>query len=82
MNAERYDNAVVETFFKTIKAELLWQRSWRTRRDAEVAIFKYINGFLQSTPSPLSFGMEKPRRRRAKSGLNEQLGRDKTVTGP
>lgn len=23
-----YDNAAVETFFKTIKAELLWQRSW------------------------------------------------------
>ncbi len=22
-----YDNAAVETFFKTIKAELLWQRS-------------------------------------------------------
>ena len=40
-----YDNAAVETFFKTIKAELLWQRSWRTRRDAEIAIFEYINGF-------------------------------------
>ena len=39
-----YD-AAVETFFKTIKAELLWQRSWRTRRDAENAIFEYINGF-------------------------------------
>jgi transposase InsO family protein len=31
-----YDNAAVETFFKTIKAELLWQRSWRTRRDAGI----------------------------------------------
>ena len=40
-----YDNAAVETFLKTIKAELLWQRSWETGRDAEIAIFKYINGF-------------------------------------
>ena len=39
-----YDNAAVETFFKTIKAELIWRRSWDTRRQAEVAIFEYING--------------------------------------
>jgi transposase InsO family protein len=36
-----YDYAVVETFFKTIKAELLWQ----TRREAEIAVINYINGF-------------------------------------
>lgn len=41
----RYDNAAVETFFKTIKAELIWRRSWGTRRQAETAIFQYINGF-------------------------------------
>lgn len=40
-----YDNAAVETFFKTIKAELIWRRSWQTRRQAEMAIFEYINGF-------------------------------------
>ena len=39
------DNAVMETFFKTIKAELIWRRSWQTRRAAEIAIFEYINGF-------------------------------------
>jgi putative transposase len=40
-----YDNAAVETFFKTIKAELIWRHSWETRRSAEMAIFEYINGF-------------------------------------
>lgn len=40
-----YDNASVKTFFNTIKAEPLWRQSWRTRRDAEMAIFEYINGF-------------------------------------
>jgi transposase InsO family protein len=40
-----FDNAPVETFFKTIKAELIWRQSWPTRRQAEAAIFQYINGF-------------------------------------
>ena len=40
-----YDNAAVETFFKTIKAELIWRHTWQTRRQAEAAIFEYINGF-------------------------------------
>jgi putative transposase len=25
-----HDNAVVETFFKTMKAELVWRRTWET----------------------------------------------------
>ena len=40
-----YDNAAVEAFFKTIKAELLWHQNWQTRKDAEDAINTYINGF-------------------------------------
>ena len=27
-----YDNAAVKASFKTIKAELIWRRSWETRR--------------------------------------------------
>ena len=30
-----YDNAVVETFFKTIKSELIWPVAWQTRCQAE-----------------------------------------------
>jgi transposase InsO family protein len=26
-----WDNAVVETFFKTIKSELIWPVAWQTR---------------------------------------------------
>ena len=33
-----YDNAAVETFFKTIKAEMIWRRSWETRRQAKTAL--------------------------------------------
>ena len=55
-----YDNAAFETFFKTIKAELLWQRSWRTRRDAEIAIFEYINGFYNPRRRHSALGWKSP----------------------
>ena len=37
------DNAVVETFFKTI--ELIWPVAWQTRCQAENAVARYIDGF-------------------------------------
>jgi len=40
-----YDNAVVETFFKTLKAELVWRNTWQTRKRLHQALFRYINGF-------------------------------------
>lgn len=40
-----YDNAVVETFFKTLKAELIWRNAWQTRKQVQMALFNYINGF-------------------------------------
>ena len=55
-----YDNAVVETFFKTIKAELLWQRPWETRRAAEMAIFEYINGFYNPRRRHSALGWKSP----------------------
>lgn len=55
-----YDNAAVETFFKTIKAELLWQYTWQTRRDVEIAIFKYINGFYNSRRRHSTLGWKSP----------------------
>ena len=38
-------SAVVERFFKTLKAELILRNKWETRRQAEIALFEYINGF-------------------------------------
>ena len=40
-----YDNAVVETVFKTIKSELIWRTVFRSRSHAETAIDEYIDGF-------------------------------------
>ena len=55
-----YDNAAMETFFKTIKAELIWRHSWQTRRDAEVAIFEYINGFYNPRRRHSALGWKSP----------------------
>ncbi|WP_233560256.1 IS3 family transposase [Teichococcus wenyumeiae] len=40
-----YDNAMVETFFKTLKLELVWRTMFETRQDAEQAIGRHIDGF-------------------------------------
>jgi putative transposase len=40
-----WDNAVVESFFSTIKAELIERRPWPTRGDARLAIHEYISAF-------------------------------------
>jgi len=55
---------MVETFFKTIKSELIWPVAWQSRQQAENAIARYIDGFYNPSgvihrlasraPSPLS----------------------------
>ena len=35
-----YDNAMVETFFKTLKSELVWRTYFYTRNEAERAMFE------------------------------------------
>jgi putative transposase len=40
-----FDNAVVETFFKTLKSELVWRTVFQTRAEAKDAIGRYIDGF-------------------------------------
>lgn len=55
-----YDNAAMETFFKTIKAELIWRHSWQARRAVEVAIFEYINGFYNPRRRHSALGWKSP----------------------
>ena len=40
-----YDNAMVESFFKTLKSELVWKATFLTRDQATSAIAQYIGGF-------------------------------------
>jgi transposase InsO family protein len=40
-----YDNAVAESFFRTLKVELIYLRRFRTRAEAKAAIVEYIELF-------------------------------------
>lgn len=55
-----YDNSAVETFFKTIKAELLWQRTWRDAPSSRVGQLRIHQRLLQFRPQALSTGLESP----------------------
>jgi len=55
-----WDNAVTETFFKTLKAELIWRQTWQTRRHAETAVFQYINGFYNPRRKHSALGYKSP----------------------
>lgn len=43
--ADCYDNAPMESFFHTLKTELIHHRQYATRNEAERDIFSYIEGF-------------------------------------
>jgi len=40
-----YDNAVAESFFSTIKNELIFRHAWPTKREATAAVIDYITNF-------------------------------------
>lgn len=40
-----WDNAVAESFFATLKNELIYRNIWATRAQARRAIFEYVEGF-------------------------------------
>ena len=51
-----FDNAMAETFFATLKTELVYRRSWPTRHELEMEVFSYLEGFYN------------PRRRHSRLG--------------
>jgi transposase InsO family protein len=40
-----WDNSVAESFFATLKTELIYRHVWPTRRQAELAVFEFIAGW-------------------------------------
>jgi putative transposase len=46
---DAYDNALAETFFATLKKELVHRRSWPTRHELSSAVFEYIEAFYNRT---------------------------------
>ena len=55
-----YDNAACESFFKTIKAELIWRDQWFTRAQTHAAIANYIDEFYNSRRRHSAIGYLSP----------------------
>ena len=51
---------MVETVFKTIKSELIWRHSFKTRDSATNAIAQYINGFYNPKHRHSALGYQRP----------------------
>jgi putative transposase len=45
---DSYDNALMENFWSTLKIELVYRSEWRTRDEAENALFAYIDGWYNT----------------------------------
>jgi putative transposase len=63
-----YDNAVVESFFRTLKTEIAARATWPTRRAATTAVADYIDNFYNSRRRHSTINYQSPaafeRRRR------------------
>ena len=55
-----WDNAVAESFFATIKVELIHQQSWPTRAAAQRAVFEYIEVFYNRQRLHSALGYRPP----------------------
>jgi transposase InsO family protein len=55
-----WDNAVAESFFATLKLELVYQNQWPTRAEARTAIFEYLDLFYNRRRRHSSLGFLSP----------------------
>jgi putative transposase len=55
-----YDNAMVETVFKTIKSELICRTVFQTRNEAIKAVGEYIDGFYNPVRKHSALGYKSP----------------------
>ena len=55
-----WDNAVAESFFSTLKLELVYESEWATRAEARPAIFEYLEMFYNGERRHSSLGYLSP----------------------
>ncbi len=55
-----YDNAMMESFFSTLRAELTELKHFRTRAEARVALFEFIEGFYNRQRLHSALGYHSP----------------------
>ena len=57
---ECYDNAVAESFFNTIKTELISKQTYQTKEQAKSSIFEYIEVFYNKIRLHSTIGYQSP----------------------
>ncbi len=57
---DAYDNAMAESFFATLETELLRQHVFRTRNEARLAIFDFVEAFYNRERLHSSIGQLSP----------------------
>ena len=55
-----YDNAMCESFFATLECELLDRRKFKTRAEARVACFEFIEGWYNPSRRHSALGYKSP----------------------
>ena len=55
-----YDNAMAESFFKTLKTELIYQNKYQTRQEAKQDLFEYIEVFYNRKRLHSALGYKTP----------------------
>ncbi len=63
---------MVETVFKTIKSELMWRTAWQSRRQANIAIGRTIDGFYNPILRHSALGYKSPARFEAEAAEGEK----------
>jgi putative transposase len=54
------DNALAENLFSTLKVELVYRTSFRTREEAELALFRYVDGWYNPHRIQKALGWRSP----------------------
>jgi len=55
-----WDNAPMESFFATLKTELVYRKQFKTRQEAKAKIFEYIEVFYNRQRRHSSLGYKSP----------------------
>jgi putative transposase len=75
---DRFDNAVAESFFATLKKELLHGRSWPSKAELRTEVFEYIEIFFNRRRRHSTLGFLSP----AQFEETRQIETEKTEPTP
>ena len=61
MKANCWDNAVAESFFKSLKAEMVYHSKFMNQLSAKLEVFGYIEGFYTTKRTHSALGYKTPK---------------------